>query len=67
MTKKAHQRIVDANRANATADFQQTGSIMANIRTSNRRHKRTIVAQLARDKAAEKAPAATVKPVKAAR
>jgi hypothetical protein len=46
---------------------QQTGTIMANIRTANKRHKRTIVVKLERAKAA--APAAaptTAKPAKAA-
>ncbi len=38
---------------------------MANIRTANTRHKRAIVANLARQKAAETAVAAEAKPAKA--
>ncbi len=41
---------------------------MANIRTSNKRAKRTITAQVTRTKAAaEKAPVAKAKPAKAAK
>ena len=40
---------------------------MANIRTANKRHKRTVTAQVARTKAAaQTAPVAKAKPAKAA-
>lgn len=39
---------------------------MSNIRTANKRHKRAIVSGHARNKAAQKAPVANAKPVKAA-
>jgi hypothetical protein len=39
---------------------------MPNIRTANKNHKRTLAAQVARNKAAKKAEAVAVKPVKAA-
>ncbi len=38
---------------------------MPNIRTANKNHKRTIAAQVVRDKAAKLAPAKPVKPVPA--
>jgi hypothetical protein len=60
------RRFVEVNRASTTAEFQQTGTIMPNIRTANKNHKRTIAAQIARNKAAEKALAQGVKPVPAA-
>ena len=39
---------------------------MPNIRTANRRHKRTIVANLARAKAAERAAVEAAEPAKSA-
>jgi hypothetical protein len=66
MTKGSHNRVADADRASAAAETQQTGCTMPNIRTANRRHKRTIVANLARAKAAERAAIEVAEPAKSA-
>jgi hypothetical protein len=55
-----------ATQAINAADFHQTGSVMSNIRTANKRHKRAIVANIARNKATETPAIAPVEPVQAA-
>jgi hypothetical protein len=56
----------DANQANTAAALHQTGSYMSNIRTANKRHKRAIVATIARNRLAEAPAIEQVEPVKAA-
>lgn len=65
----ADRRLTHANPGSTATDRNLTGQAMANIRTANTRHKRAIVARLARQKAADvavPAAAAAEQPVKAA-
>ena len=57
--------MTDADLANTATDFNPTGYFMGQLRTANKRHKRAIVATVARKKAAE-APVTKTKSVKAA-
>ncbi len=66
MTKRPDQRKIFATQANTAAELHQTGSPMSNIRTANKRHKRAIVATIARNRVAEAAVIEAVEPVKAA-
>lgn len=60
------RRLTHANPGSTATDCNLTGHSMANIRTANTRHKRAIVARLAREKAAAPAVVASEAPVKAA-
>ncbi len=66
MTKTPDQRKNDANQAKAATDLHQTEAYMSNIRTANKRHKRAIVATIARNRVAEAPKIEAVEPVKAA-
>ena len=61
------QRQIDADQTKTATNIHPTGTIMANIRSVNRRHKRAIVAQHARNKAAETPAIINVEPVQAPR
>jgi hypothetical protein len=65
MSKRLASAFAKANRAKVAADAQQTGSNMSNIRTANKRHKRSVTLTLARSKKLAKAPAEKAKTAKA--
>jgi hypothetical protein len=56
----------DANQAHIAADLHQTGSAMSNIRTTNKRAKRAIVLNIARNKPAAAPVVEAAEPAKAA-
>jgi hypothetical protein len=56
----------DVIQAKAATDLHQTEAYMSNIRTANKRHKRAIVATIARNRVAAAAAIEAVEPVKAA-
>jgi hypothetical protein len=66
MTKTPDQRKIHANPAKTAADLHLTEAYMSNIRTANKRHKRAIVATIARNRAAVAPEVEVVEPAKAA-
>ena len=67
MTKRAPSALFNAKLAITALDVQQTGTIMSNIRTANKRHKRAIAATHERNQAAKNAAVEAAQPVQSQR